>query len=507
MSVEPDPGARSGQRLDTASVRGAFWLASDQLGSRVIDMAFAIVLARLLFPDDFGLFAMASTSTAFFRLYANMGLGAAIIQRREVDDEYLSTAFWTQLGSGVLLFALVAVLGQAMGTFLRDPRVGLLTLVLSSRFIIAAGGATQVAMMSRRMNFRALVLRSMVSTAVAGVVGVALAASGKGVWSLMGQELVRVVINTALLYRATGWRPRLYFSWHRFLDLWSFGGPVMLARLCNYLVRHMDNVLIGRYLGPVALGYYAFGFTIFAAPLNDMGAIVHRVMFSALSRLHGDEDRFRRGFLLAMRYVTMIMMPAMVGLVLVATPLVTVVFGSKWQPSGPVISILALGGFIGMLTSLGPSGLQASGRPDLHLWRSVLSVVVFIPAFAAGLRWGITGVAMGYLVATIALSPVGYRLVLVATGVTMAEMWKAVYPGVVGALVMAAAVASARWMMEAAELPAIVVLVSLVVLGIAAYGAALWLFQRQAVLELIRVLRDALPGRGVRMLSRVEQAP
>src|SRR3990172_3051136 len=124
MTAPARPVRDAEQRLDTTAVRGAFWLASDQLGSRIIDMAFSIVLARLLFPDDFGLFAMASTSTAFFRLYANMGLGAAIIQRREVDDEYLSTAFWTQLGSRVLLFALIAGLGQALGVFLRDSRVG-----------------------------------------------------------------------------------------------------------------------------------------------------------------------------------------------------------------------------------------------------------------------------------------------------------------------------------------------------------------------------------------------
>lgn len=507
MTAPARPGRDTEQRLDTTAVRGAFWLASDQLGSRIIDMVFSIVLARLLFPDDFGLFAMASTSTAFFRLYANMGLGAAIIQRREVDDEYLSTAFWTQLGAGVLLFALVAGLGQALGVFLRDSRVGLLTLVLSSRFIIAAGSATQVAMMSRRLDFRALALRSMISTGVAGIIGIALAASGKGVWSLMGQELSRVAINTALLYRATGWRPKLSFSWPKFLDLWSFGGPVMLARLCNYLVRHMDNVLIGRYLGAVALGFYAFGFTIFAAPLNDMGAIVHRVMFSALSRLHGNDDRFRRGFLLATRYVTMMMMPVMVGLALVATPLITILFGSRWQPSGPVISILALGGFVSMLTALGPSGLQASGRPDLALWRSALSVAVYLPAFAVGLRWGITGVAVGYLVATIALAPVGYRLVLVATGVTLAEIGAAISPSVVGTLVMAAVVGPARWVLEAAGLPTLVVLTSLVALGVVTYGTTLWLVQRQATLGLIQVLRNALPGGGGRVLSQVEQAP
>jgi PST family polysaccharide transporter len=490
--------------MDTAAVRGAFWLASDQLGSRVIDMVFAIVLARLLFPEAFGLFALAATSTAFFRLYANMGLGAAVIQRRQIDQEYLSTAFWANMASGVVLCTLIAATAGLLGTLLREPRVGILVLVLSSRFVIAAGAATQMALFSRKMDFRALALRSMLATTAGGLTGVGLALAGLGVWSLVGQEVSRVAINTALLYRATGWRPTAYFSWAKFRDLWSFGGPVLLSRLFSYLVRHSDNLLVGRYLGATALGYYAFGFTLFAAPLNDVGAIVHRVMFSALSRLQGDDDRFRRGFLLATRYITMLMMPAMIGLAVVAPLLVGVVFGEKWLPSSPVVSILALGGFLSMLTALGPSGLQASGRPDLHLRRAVYGLLVYLPAFATGLRWGIVGVAAGYLVGTALLAPVGFRYMMEATGVDLTGLWDAVAPAVVGSGAMAAVVSAARWALAAAGTPDVIELVLLVLLGIAVYGATLWLISRQAVLGLVRVVRAALPVGEGRPLGQAE---
>lgn len=492
------------ERLDTAAVRGAFWLASDQLGSRVIDLAFSIILARLLLPEAFGLLAMAAASTAFFRLFANLGLAAAIVQRKEVDDEYLSTAFWANLGSGVVLFALIAASGTLLGTLFREPRVAMIVLLLSFRFVITSGSATQVAMISRRMDYRTLSLRSIGATIVGGATGIALAFSGAGVWSLVGQELSRTIASTVLLYRATGWRPRAVFSWPKFRDLWSFGGPVLVSRFLGYLIRNMDNVLIGRYLGATALGFYAFGFAIFAAPLNDFTATVHRVMFSALSRLQGDEDRFKRAFLLATRYVTMMAMPIMMGLAFVGALAVGVVFGAKWGPSGTVVNILALAGFVGMLTALGPSGLQAGGRPDLHLRATILAVVAYLPAFVVGLRWGILGVATGYLVATTALAPFGYRFLAEATGVRWGELWEAVSPGVMGSVVMAAVLAPAKWALGHTSLPAVVVLVILVALGAAVYAAALWFIQRQAVLGLVRAIRDALPTQRGRLVGGAE---
>lgn len=485
-----DKAVRTG--ISTAAVRGAGWLAADQVGSRLIDLAFTALLARLLFPEDFGLLAMAAASTAFFRLFANLGLGAAIVQRADVDEDDLATAFWANLAAGILLFGIIAAAGTVFGVVLRDSRVGTVMLVLSLRFVIAAGSATQVAMLSRRLSFRVLTLRAIAGAAIGGVAGCTLAYLGFGVWSLVGQELIRTISNTVLLYRATKWRPAWRFSWARFRQLWSFGGPIVLSRLFGYLVRNVDSLLIGRYLGVAALGLYSLGYTIFAAPLNDFTAIIHRVMFSALSRVQGDHDRFRRAFLLASRYVTMLLMPAMIGLAVVAAPLVEVLFGAKWLPSAPVISILALAAVVTMLTALAPSGMQATGRADLHLQGTLLAVVVYVPAFALGLTRGIVGVAAGYLAGTALLAPISYRLLTRATGVSLKDLWQAVAPNLVCSIVMAAVLVPARWITMAAGLAAPLALGALITLGIAVYAAAVWTVQRHAVRALLALLRDSV---------------
>jgi PST family polysaccharide transporter len=264
----------------------------------------------------------------------------------------------------------------------------------------------------------------------------------------------------------------------------------------GFMIRNVDNLLIGRFLGTQALGYYALGYTIFLAPLADLGLIVNQVLFAALSRVHDEANRLKRGFLEATEFVTMLMLPMMVGLALVARPFVLVFFGEKWLPSAPVISVLAIAGFFRLMVTLGPSGLQAAGRPDLHLQWAFLSVLLYLPAFYIGLSWGIVGVAVGYLVATLILVPIQFGFVGRVMSVRAAEMITTVAPAVVGSAVMAAVVWGARTLLARTAAPALIVLVVLIGLGVVTYAATVWVVARGAVRRLIRLVREGLLARG-----------
>lgn len=500
------PGDRPVQRLRTAAVRGVLWLGGEQISRRVMDQIFTIVLARLLLPKDFGVLALASVFTSLLRIFADMALGASLIQRREIDEEYLSTAFWANLGAGGLLTLISAAVAFPLGKLVGEPAVGPVLIFLSLRFVISAASATHYAVISRSMDYRALTLRDVTASVIGGLIGVGMAYRGLGVWSLVGQALVTTVVSTILIYYATGWKPKRIFSRAKFLELWSFGGRLQLSRLFNNLVRQSDNFLIGRFLGSTALGFYAMAYTIYLIPVNDVG-LVNTVIFSGFSRLQDDSERFKRGFLLATRYVTIIGLPIMVGLSQVAPLLVEVFFGEKWLPAAPVVSILTMAGFLQLMLSLGPVSLQAAGRADLRLRLSSLSMMLYLPAFALGLRWGISGVAAGYLAATVIMTPVLYGYVARVVGITLREMWGAVFPSIIGCVVMASAVAPARWALgNVGSLPKVVVLALLVALGIVVYGIVAWLIQREAVLGLVRTIRDAISGSAGRRLKPAEEA-
>lgn len=491
-------GAQAGVplgRLRTATVRGILWFGGDQVGRRVVDQLFAIVLARLLLPKDYGVFALAAVFLTFLRIIGSMGMGSAIIQRREIDDEYLATGFWASVGLGVVLAAVGVGMGFLVGWWLGDPLVGRVLSVLSLSFLIIAGASMQMAIVSRRMDYQVLAFRSIAATIVGGMIGIAMAYAGFGVWSFVGQELGMYASGTFLLWRVSGWRPRLVFVRSKFLELWAFGSRLQAASFFDYLVRQSDNLLVGRYLGSTALGYYTFGYSVFLAPLNDVG-LLNRVFFPALSRLQDDAVRFKTAFMRATQYVTMIVLPMLVGLALVAPIAVSVVFGAKWLPSVPVIRLLTLAGFFRLLMNLWPTGLEATGQPGLRLRLSMISVLLYLPAFAVGLRWGILGVAAGYLMATLALVPVVYRYVSRTVGMTPRDLWAALSTTVIGCVVMAGTVGVLMWALHAyGRLPQVVALALLVGTGAMTYVAAVWLKDRRVIRGLVRTVDEALRTR------------
>ncbi len=492
-------------RLRPAAIRGLLWLGGQRIGSRILDQIFAVILVRLLAPRDFGLVAMASIFTGILGIFTHMGISSAIVQRRDLDDEYLSTAFWANISVGIVLFAGAVASSKLLGTFLREPLAGTFVIFLSIRFVVEATSVNQLALISRRLHYHTLSLRSWVATIVGGLIGVGMASAGMGAWSLIGQTLGISVTGTLAMYQATGWRPKFVFSWRKFADLFSFSGPLLLSRIFGYSVRNVDNLLIGRYLGSVALGFYAFAYTVFMIPVVDIGFPVSQILFSSLSRLQEDPDRLKRGFLLTTKYVTMIALPMMVGLALVAPLFVEVVFGAKWLPSAPVMSILALAGFLQLMTSLGPSGLQAAGRTDLHMRWSLLAALLYPPAFALGLRWGIVGVAMAYFTLTAVLTPVQYWFVARAIGVTARDMWAAQFPIVIGCAVMAAVVGPVKWALMDIGASKILALVLLGVLGAVVYSIVMWSIQRQAIVRLFHILREVRSAPSARPLQKAEE--
>jgi len=496
VTQTPEPTETLERRVRSSAIRGVFWVSGERVSTRIVDQVFTLILVRLLSPSDFGLVALAVVYTGFLQSFTQMGLGSAIIQRKEIDDGHLSSAFWAQMCIGVLLVIVTAIGSQLFTNFTREPTVGMVAVVLSIGFVLTAGSAIQIAIISRALEYRRLVVRTFVATIIGGVVGVAMAWSRMGVWSLAGQMLTVTGMTTLLLYNSAGWRPRFYFSREKFVELWSFGMPLVVSRLLMFFIRYSDNLLIGRYVGAAALGYYSMAYTLFMAPMTDLVVLGNQVMTSALSRLQGAADQFKRAFLTATRYVALIALPAVLGMALVARLQVKALFGAGWLPASPVLSILAVAGFVSLMLALGPSALQAAGHSRLQLRWTTISLFVYVPAFVIGLRWEIVGVAAGYLVATVLLTPILYRYVARVTGISIRELFDALSPALTGCAVMLVAVAGAERILVETVGPRIPTLVALIAIGIIVYSTTIWFVRRDVVLELLSLLSEARGGGG-----------
>jgi O-antigen/teichoic acid export membrane protein len=470
--------------LRAQAVAGVAWLGGSRIATQILDQIFTIVLVRILAPSDFGLMSMAMVFTSLVRLFADMGLGVAIIQRRDVDDEYLSTAFWGNLLFGLALCGAVAALSVPVARFFGQAQVGAILAVLALRFVFAGTTATQEAIVSRQMKFGALVIRDVMSLTIGGIIGIVMAVAGTGVWSLVGQALGIFVSKAALVWTVTPWRPRRIFSWAKFVELWHFSSRVLGGRFFAYTIKQTDNLLIGRVLGPALLGYYAYAYGLFLAPLTNFSQIVGRVMFATFARLQDDSDRFRRAFLMTTKHLALVALPAIGGLMLVAPDFVTVVSGDKWAPATPVLRVLLVAGLLQSQATIWMSVFQAKGRADWLLRWGVVSACVYVPAFFIGLRWSIVGVAAGYTISTFILVPVQFWLVQRLVGFRLRDYVSVLAPlGAATGLMLACVLGIQAWMFHAGLGPAVRLVVA-VFLGIVSYAGLLALIQRDVIIEL-----------------------
>lgn len=479
----------AGLGLKEQAVSGMLWLAGSRVSTQFLDQVFTIVLVRLLAPRDFGLVAMAAVFTSLLNVFADMGLARAIVQREKIDEGYLSTAFWGNVVSGFMLCGLALAGAGPVARLYGDPTAGAILAALSVRFLLAGGSATHAAVLTRQMKFSALTTRAVASTIVGGVVGVALALTGAGVWSLVGQALATHLSRAVLLWAVTSWRPHWLFSWEKARDLWSFGGRLLGARVFSHVVKQFDNFLIGRMLGPAVLGYYAFAYGLFLAPLIDISQIVSRVTLPAFSRLQHDIARLRRGFIETSTYVSLFAFPMLVGFFLVAPDLVAVIFGAKWLPAVPALQLLLAAGLLQSHTTIWQSVFQALNKPNWVLLWSFVSACIYVPAFALGIRWGIAGVAAGYLASTLVLVPVQLRLVQSLLRFSAREYLGAVQPVVLASMAMGGCVfVSQTWLTGLGAVPALR-LAGAVVVGAVSYLVAIMTLDREVVGELVKLLR------------------
>ena len=287
--------------LRKKTVKGITWTIASQLARLIITLVVLAVLARLLSPKDFGLIAMVAVFSNFFALTNDMGLSSAIIQKRDVTEEDLSSAFWVNLLEGLAVTVIFLVLAPVIAGFYSKSVLKPIIMVLSMTFTIASLGMIQSALFSKRMDFRTLAIVEIVASALGGGVAVAMAATGFGVWSLVSQSLAQTLVLATLLFVFSGWKPRLLLRWQPIKGLLGYGLPLMGFNFVNYFSRNLDNLLIGKYLGATQLGYYDVAYRSLLFPLSNVSAVIGRVMFPALSHLDDDKARVRAAYIRATR--------------------------------------------------------------------------------------------------------------------------------------------------------------------------------------------------------------
>jgi PST family polysaccharide transporter len=368
------------------------------------------ILARLLTPSDFGLIAMVTVFSSFVSIFANFGLTSAIVQKKEVSDETLSSTFWINIGLGALLTLAFAASAPLIAAFFAEPRLTPLVVLISTTFFISSFGQVQTALLTKRLNFKALAVISIAATGVSGVISIALAFAGYGVWSLAWLAVLSAFVTVVVTCVYTRWVPHFLLGLQGVKGLLGFGANLTGFSFVNYFARNADNLLIGKFLGAAPLGFYNLAYNLLLFPLNNISNVIGSVMFPALSIIQHDKQLVREAYVTANRYIAVVTFPLLMWLLVAAPQLITVVFGPKWISAIVLVQILAL---TGMIQSIGTNVgwiYMSQGRTDTMLKWGIFAASIALISFAVGLRWGVEGVAIAYAIASYLLAYPGFAI-------------------------------------------------------------------------------------------------
>ncbi len=484
------------QGLRNAAAGGVLWTGLSQGFRQVIQAGVTAVLAHQLMPGDFGLVSMAAVSLAFVAPVNELGLGAALVQRKELEPGHATAVFWCQVtlaSSAALVLSLAAP--WIAGFFQRDELVPLLRVMCWTLPLGAAAAAPQ-ALLLRELRFGPVAWVETLALAGSGTIAVVMVLTGWGVWSLVAQALAGTALTTVMIIVLSRFNPLSPSCRPRMAhlrDLVRFSAPLTGYQILNFLSRNLDDVLIGRFLGVEALGYYSMAYRVMMYPLQKVSGIVGRVSFPTFSTIQQDLPRIRRGYLKSIEYIALVSFPMMGALMVVAPEFTRVLFGPSWGPVAPLIVVLSLAGTAGLTGTTVGSLFLARGRTDVMLKWQMAASACYVLGITIGLRWGLMGVAVGYTTVALVLWPISHLVANRLIGLAMVDFFRALAPAATFAALIAALLLGLRLAWAPTETPAqIAFLSACAAVGALAFLTAGLLGRPAAAGELVTLARETL---------------
>ena len=365
-----------------------------QVGGRQLTslLVFAI-LGVLLAPRDFGLVGMAMAWLSIVQSFSDLGLGAALIQRREIRSAHFSTVFLLNVAVGVGLTALGIALSWPAAWFFGEPALQPVAMALSLNFAITSLSAAQAAVAQRELRFRQLAVRDIAGSLIGGGAGIGLAAAGWGVWSLVAQSLITGLAAAVLIWPLSVWRPRIReYSGALLREMWPYSSQLFLFNVFKSFVQNFDRLLLGHLLGTTAVGLYVFAYRLVVQPIATLVGAVGTYLFPYLSRLQSNPEALRRAYGDAMRGLAAVALPVAILAAAGAPALVPMIWGARWADAVPLIQIMGVLAVFQAYVSPVGQVLKSLDRPRWLLWWSVgITALVALLLWAGvrrdGMRW------------------------------------------------------------------------------------------------------------------------
>ncbi len=377
------------ESLKHKTVKGVGWSFVDNIANSGITFLVGLVLARILTPAEYGVMAMVTIFIAISNSIVDSGFSNALIRKMKIERVDYNTVFYFNLVVSLFLYLVLFLCAPAISSFFKEPILVDVMRVIGWILVINALAIIPRTILVRNVDFKTQTKVSLISSILSGAIGIGMALTGFGVWSLVGQQLSRQLLNTMFLWFFCRWRPVWEFSVQSFKELFGFGSKLMLSGLLNTIYNDIYSLVIGRCYSAADLGQYTRASQFNTIFSSNLTTVVQRVSYPVLSSIQNEEDRLREAYRRVIKVTMLVAFACMLGLAAVAKPLLVLLIGEKWLPAVYFLQIICFSGMLYPLHAINLNILQVKGRSDLFLKLEIIKKIIATIPIVIGIFWGI----------------------------------------------------------------------------------------------------------------------
>ena len=383
------------ESLKKKTVKGVAWTSLNQVVSLGFGFVIGVILARLLSPSDYGLLAMIGVFNAIAFAFLDSGFGSALIRKPNLTEDDNTTAFLFNIVVGLLLFGVIWMIAPWVAVFYDKPILTSLLRAEGSLLILSSFKMVQNAQLSRALNFKATMIINISAQIISGLVAVFAAYKGLGVWALVFQHIMSSIISLILLWIISPWRPRGKWNKKSLSYLWGYGSKLLASGLLNTVYNNIYPIVIGKLYSAADLGQYTRATGYASLPSGTLTGVIQQVTFPVLSKIQDDNARLADSYRRMLRFTVFLVFPIMIGMVVLAHPLVISLVTDKWAQCVPYLQVICFASMWYPVHAINLNLLQVKGRSDLFLRLEIIKKAIITIAIFICIPFGIMGICIG----------------------------------------------------------------------------------------------------------------
>lgn len=383
------------ESLKNKTKKGLAWSMIERFATQGVQFLFGIILARLLSPDDYGIIAMPLVFLAIAQCIIDSGFSTALIRKPELTEDDLSTAFYFNIGIGILCYAVLFFSSPLIADFYHTPILSSLLKVTALAVLFNPLCAVQQAILTRKIDFKTQAIVSLSGAVVSGIVGLYMAYNGFGVWSLVFQQVGGYVMRTILLWVLGKWKPKRKWSWESFHYLWGFGSKMLGSGLLDTIYNNIYPIVIGKYFSAQDLGNYTRAQQFSSLPSSNVTGVLQRVTFPVLSSIQNEDERLAKDYRKILKLSAFLVFPMMLMLSAIANPLVRILLTDKWIGCVILLQIVCFQMMWYPIHAINLNLLTVKGRSDLffrlEIFKKIIGVCIMFITIPHGIICMVSG--------------------------------------------------------------------------------------------------------------------